>query len=182
MREGASDGGNRLVHLAQAGDVKSVEEALGPWLVGGAALPAEARGLSPTVGSNLVLKACANAGDLSRAERWYGHMRSARVRVNAKTYGKLAEAAAKRGDHLRAESWLTRGGAEGFPPDAVRLCTAVDASGRAGDPVRAEAWLARAELVAGDAGAVSEGFGAALGAWARAAEPRRAELLLGRSI
>ncbi|CAK0851615.1 unnamed protein product [Prorocentrum cordatum] len=145
----------KLNRAAEAGLTHEVERLLGPLLATG-----DPRAPKATVTFNTGLKAFANAGDLPGAERWFGEMRARGVRVNAKTYGKLAEAAAKAGDAVAAERWLARADADGFPPCSVQLSIAVDASARAGDPERSAEWLRRLGGAAASAGRGLAGGGA----------------------
>lgn len=188
--------------LAEAGDAAAVESILSPLLHGnGVTSDRLVLGLNRTVAYNLGLKAFANAGDIAGAERWHTQMQHSDVCANHKTFGKLAEAASKSGEHIHAERWLERGDAQGFPITRVQASLAVDASSRAGDPHRAQSWAARvdgyfpAPAVAGSTARPSgiarvptqnsfndPARNAAVSAWGRGKDLRRAELEISRLL
>ena len=72
-----------------------------------------------TMGYNTVLKAFANSGDSGGATKWLNIMVEHGVRLNGKTFGKLAESCAKNGDLRGAERWLARSTALKFEIDSV---------------------------------------------------------------
>eukprot|EP00439_Symbiodinium_sp_Y106_P047159 s3076_g6.t1 len=73
---------------------------------------------------NNFLKACAHAGDVARAERFFQQMQSDGVEANIKTYGKLMEAAAQAGDVETTKKWFDELRARGKQPPAPRMARA----------------------------------------------------------
>lgn len=57
---------------------------------------------------NTLIKACANAGQLQRAEYWLQRLAERSVRQNSKGYGKLLEAAGKAGSLPKASEYFER--------------------------------------------------------------------------
>jgi len=133
---------DKVNDLAEVGDFASVRQILQP-LLEEVPMRGQILGVNRTVAYNLGLKAFANAGEIAGAAEWYSMMQNEGVRLNGKTFGKLAEASGKAGRHLEAERWVRLGYVDRFAPDVVQFSLLIDASARAGDAVRSEAWLKR---------------------------------------
>ena len=124
---------------------------------------------------NTVIKACANAGDLTRAEQWQQRMEASGIAANAKHYGKLIEAAAKSGNVSAAEVWFQAMNQSGLPPDIVQYNEMIDACAKAGKFEAAEKWLTRARDAELYIDMIS--YGAVIDACAKAGEVQVAKRL-----
>ncbi len=81
---------------------------------------------------NIVLKAFANCADAKGAGEFFGRMVEHGVKLNHRTFSKLAEAASKDGDAELALKWIERGRSLGFEEDVVSKTTVIDALSRSG--------------------------------------------------
>ncbi|CAL1173003.1 unnamed protein product [Cladocopium goreaui] len=93
---------------------------------------------------NTMLKAHANAGDMTGARHLFLSMERHTVKPNRQTYGKLMEAAAKGGDVHQAESWFSEMVNElyvGPQRIATHYAILLDACAKVGDIQRGEHWL-----------------------------------------
>ncbi|CAE8625747.1 unnamed protein product [Polarella glacialis] len=155
-----------LNERAEAGDVAGAEAIF-------AEIAASVPHRKKTMLYNTVLKACANQGAQARAAHWFRTMRGERVRVNDRTFGKLAEAGAKCGDPAAAQRWLRRLGAEA---DAAKLNMLIDACAQAGMPTEAAQWLEQMQLSRVQPDMVS--YNSVIKAYSRVGQASTAELWL----
>ncbi|CAJ1355506.1 unnamed protein product, partial [Effrenium voratum] len=66
---------------------------------------------------NTVIKACAAAGDLKKAEEWLQRLQDMNIQPNAKGIVKVADAASKAGDLERCQFWFQECDRMGFPEE-----------------------------------------------------------------
>lgn len=130
---------DRLNELAEAGEVVEAEAVFARAV---REIPIAQR----TMAWNTMIKACANRGDLQRAEYWHCAMSEGQVRMNEKTYGKLIETAARvqidgrSGDAVAADLWLRRMVGDGFVPNIVCITAVIDAYLKQGNTDAAQSW------------------------------------------
>merc|ERR1719359_252468 len=84
----------------------------------------ERSGVTPNVVTfNSVINACAQCGDVDRAESWFRRMLAKEVTPSVETFNSLINACAKAGDALRAEEWFEEISSHGLEPDAFSYST-----------------------------------------------------------
>mmetsp|Transcript_15258 Transcript_15258/g.48864 ORF Transcript_15258/g.48864 Transcript_15258/m.48864 type:complete len:214 (+) Transcript_15258:61-702(+) len=125
---------DKLNYLAETGDVKG---SLGIFR----SLQAKSPEKVTRMIWNTMLKACANAGDLTCATSIFNEMSKTDVKASMSTYGKMIETAAKGGKEAEARHWLQLLKSSGYAPDIVIYSSLIDAAAKHGNVKAAEAWL-----------------------------------------
>ncbi|CAJ1362530.1 unnamed protein product [Effrenium voratum] len=94
---------------------------------------------------NTVIKACANAGRLERAEYWHARLKDMNLEQNDKGFGKLVEAASKAGNLPKAEEYFRQLELlDGRMPTTAYNCV-LAAAAKSGDLNAATRWRSRME-------------------------------------
>lgn len=128
-----SAGVRKLNDLAARGDVQAALEELRKLL------PRAHLNLKRTL-YNFGIKACANAGDLEKAELLFSEMLEQRIAPNGKGFGKMIEAAASTGNLSAAESWFRRS-AGLCDAEAARFNLLIGAAAKARNVEAAGMWF-----------------------------------------
>ncbi|CAJ1401635.1 unnamed protein product [Effrenium voratum] len=97
----------------------------------------------PVAAFNSAINACAESGDMDRAERLHGQLQQSKVRPTLVTYNSLIKACAS--DMTRAEQWLDRMQLSKLAPDEVTFNSLLRGCAQRGDVKSCEAWLRRME-------------------------------------
>ena len=108
------------------------------------------RGEPNTTSWNTVIKACAEAGDVLKAESWLDSLRQnphATLRANITSYNIMIKAFAEAGDHVRAENMLIVMLEEGVKANTFSYSKVIRACAAAGEAQIAAFWLSQMQSI-----------------------------------
>merc|ERR550514_1958448 len=95
-----------------------------------------------TISYTTVINACAQTGDVEKAESWLVRMLESNVEPNTITFNAVIAACAKKGDGRRANEWLEKMRLAGILPNSFSYNTAAKAHAARGDYRRVEELMA----------------------------------------
>merc|ERR1719487_1995275 len=95
-----------------------------------------------TISYTTVINACAQTGDVEKAESWLVRMLESNVEPNTITFNAVIAACAKKGDGRRAKEWLEKMRLAGILPNSFSYNTAAKAHVARGDYRQVEQLMA----------------------------------------